>query len=357
MLGRRTVHMNREIRIWSLPVLTLLSISGCQGIIGGCQRLPESVGPNQEILAFVDPTDWEVLETPLREAFEKVLLTPQKEKVFRIQRGELEDSEGLKHKLRKNLLVAAPLDATHPTSEFLGSLLSPNVRQGVRAGEFSVFWKKDLWARDQIVLFVTGAGLRDLVEGIRTEADRLYATVEQARNERVARLIYHYGERKDLTDRLAHAYGWQVRVSFGFELQDANADSGFVLLSKEDPSRWLFVYWEDGISPDRLTRDWCINKRDAITWRFFDGDRIAVGTAEATQTEFAGKLAFSLQGLWENEASWKGGPFKSYAFVDVDLDRFFFVDVGVFSPNRRKEPYLRQVDMMARTFKLRGVRN
>ena len=349
--------MNREIRIWLVPVLTLLAISTGLAIIGGCQPLPESVGPNQEILALVDSTDWKVLETPLREAFEKVLLTPQEEKVFRIQRGELEDFEGLKHKLRKILLVAAPLDATHPTSEFLGSLLSPNVRKGIRAGEFSVFWKEDLWARDQTVLFVTGAGPGDLVEGIRTEADRLYATVEQARNERVARLIYHYGERNDLTARLAHVYGWQVRVPSGFKLQDADADSGFVLLEKEDPSRWLFVYWEDGISPDRLTGDWCVRKRDAITGRFFDGDRIAVGTAETTQTEFAGKLAFSLQGLWENEASWKGGPFRSYAFVDVDLDRFFLVDVGIFSPNRRKEPYLRQVDMMARTFKLRDFRN
>ena len=99
-------QLNCESRNWPVPVLALLVISGCQGIIGGCQRLPESVGPNQEILVLVDPTDWEVLETPLREAFEKVLLTPQEEKVFRLQRGELDDFEVQKHKLRKNLLVA-----------------------------------------------------------------------------------------------------------------------------------------------------------------------------------------------------------------------------------------------------------
>ena len=349
--------MNRESRVWPVPILALLVISSCQGIVGGCQRLPESVGPNQEILVLVDPTDWEVLETPLRETFEKVLLTPQEEKIFRLQLGKLEDFETQKHKLRKNLLVAAPLGAAHPTSEFLGTLLSQDVQEAVHTGDAAVFWKEDVWAREQILLFVTGATPLDLVESIRTEADRLYSAVERLRNERVDRLVYHYGERKDLTAQLAYSYGWQVRVSFGYELQDASADSGFVLLSKEDPSRWLFVYWEDGVHPDQLSGDWSIRKRDSITRRFFEGDRIVSGSVETTQTDFAGKLAFSLNGLWENEMSWKGGPFRSYAFVDVDLDRLFFVDVGVFSPNRRKEPYLRQVDLMARTFRLRKVRN
>ena len=68
------------------------------------------------------------------------------------------------------------------------------------------------------------------------------------------------------------------------------------------------------------------------------------------QTEFGGKLAYVLQGLWENEAAWKGGPFKSYAFVDIDLNRFFFIDMGLYAPNKKKGSVLRQVDLVAKSF-------
>ncbi len=319
----------------------------------GCgDHLPDSMGPNQEIVVLADSSNWAALEEPLRDTFEKVLYTPQEEKIFRIQHGDVEHFETYKHRRRKNLLIAAPLDAAHPTGRFLRSLLSPEVQDAVRAGASSVSWKKEVWAKEQILLIVTGKDLNAVVENLRMEADRLYRAVEEARNKRVRQLIYHYGERKELTARLERDFGWSVRVSFGYQIMEAYPDSGFVLLVKEEPSRWLFVYWEDNIPPDRVTGEWCIQKRDEITRRFYDGDRVVADNVDIHQTEFSGKLAVSLQGIWENEKAWTGGPFKSYAFVDVDLNRFFFVDVGVFSPNRKKEPYLRQVDLMAHTFTL-----
>ena len=173
-------------------------------------------------------------------------------------------------------------------------------------------------------------------------------------DKRIAKLVYKYGERKDITRQLADDYGWQIRVPFGYRILGAHPDSGFVALVREQPVRWCFVYWEDGVPPDALTEDWVIAKRDEITQRFFDKDRIAPGEVEVFQTDFSGKLAVVLQGLWENQEKWTGGPFKSYAFVDLELDRFFFIDVGVYSPNKQKETYLRQVDLMANTFKTAG---
>ncbi len=154
-----------------------------------------------------------------------------------------------------------------------------------------------------------------------------------------------------MTQQLVDEFGWQVRVPFGYRILEANPDSGFVALVKEQPVRWFFVYWEDGVQAGTLTEDWVIAKRDEITRRFFDQDRIAPGEVEVFQSDFSGKLAVVLRGLWENQETWTGGPFKSYAFVDLELDRFFFIDVGVFSPNKQKETYLRQLDLMANTFR------
>jgi hypothetical protein len=326
-------------------VLFVVMLAGCG------PRLPESVGPAQEMLVLIDPADREDLEPHLKEVFERVLHTPQEEKIFSLRFGNVADFESYENKRRKNILIVAELDGPHPTASFLRSILGPDAQNAVRRNRSAVFWKEDVWAKEQLLITVSGNDGTGLVENLRMEADRLYRRIEDARNKRIGRLIYRYGERKDVTERLGREFGWQVRVAFGYRILEAYPDSGFVVLTKEEPSRWLFVYWEDGTSPDELSEEWCIRKRDTITQRFFDRDRIVQDHLEIGQAEFAGNLAFVLQGLWENKEKWAGGPFKSYAFVDVETNRFFYIDCGVYSPNKRKEPYLRQVDLMARTFK------
>lgn len=323
----------------------------CGVMLAGCgPRLPESVGPAQEILVLIDPADRQGLEPHLKEIFERILYTPQEEKIFRLQFEDVANIDRFENKRRKNILVVAELDAPHATAGFLRSILSPDVQDAVRGNRSAVFWKEDVWAKEQLLVAVSGADSAALVDNLRMEADRLYERIEDARNERIRQLIYRYGERKDVTERLGREFGWQVRVAFGYRILEADPDSGFVVLTKEEPNRWLFVYWEDGISPDDLTEAWCIRKRNDITRRFFDQDRIVDDHLQIGQAEFGGKLAFVLQGLWENRRKWAGGPFKSYAFVDVETNRFFYIDCGVYSPNKRKEPYLRQIDLMARTF-------
>ena len=178
----------------------------------------------------------------------------------------------------------------------------------------------------------------------------MYRAVDEARNDRVRKLILRYGERQDIEEQLRTDYGWSVKVPFGYRILEAYPDSGFVLLIKQDPNRWLWVYWESGVAPHSLTEDWCIAKRDEITRRFVDGDRISPGEAEVSETVLSGKLAVTVTGLWENERTWSGGPFRTRLFVDPDLDRLYVIDVGVFAPNKHKEPYLRQVDLVAQTF-------
>jgi len=334
------------MRANSLRIMLALSFA-----LGCGDHMPESVGPAQEIVVLADADEWAVLEPVVRDIFEKVIRTPQIEKIFTIRHGDVENLKAQKHLRRKNLMVLSTLDAKTPTGEFLRGLLSEDVAGRIRSGKPGVTWKQDVWAREQLLIVASAIDVDGLIENLRNESDRLYSAAEEARNRQIVQLVYKYGERKDVTQQLADDFGWQVRVPFGYRILEAKPDSGFVALAKEQPNRWFFVYWEDGVPPDALTEDWVIAKRDEITRRFFDKDRIAPGEVDVFQSDFSGKLAVVLQGLWENQEKWAGGPFKSYAFVDLELDRFFFIDVGIFSPNKQKETYLRQLDLMANTFK------
>jgi len=119
-----------------------------------------------------------------------------------------------------------------------------------------------------------------------------------------------------------------------------------------DVSMWLSVYWERAVPPEQLTGDWCIEKRDEIARRFFSGDEIVRREVSVQQREFAGRLAVYLEGPWENTRLWKGGAFRSYALVDTEHDRLYFVDMSVFAPNRNKAVYMQQLEHLAGTFEV-----
>ena len=313
-------------------------------------HLPESLGPARKLVVLADAADWETLQQPVRDIFETVIYTPQEEYLFEVERGDVHLLDEQRYLLRKSLMVIAPIDAEHPTSLFLKEILSADVLQSIRQGKTSVIWKRDVWARDQILMIASGNSLLEVADNLWLSSDRLYSELEQAVDNSVRDYVYSFGEREPLTRELEKTFGWSMRVPFGYRILESYPDSGFVVLAKDNPNRWLFVYSEDGVHPDQITDEWCIQKRDEITRRFFGGDHI--GNVITRQEVFAGKLAVVLQGLWENEAEWKGGPFKSYAFVDIDLNRFFYIDMGMYAPNRKKAPYLHQVEQIARTFQI-----
>lgn len=325
------------------------------GIFQCSDHKPESLGPARKVIVLADPEDWKELEAPVREIFEKEIYTPQTERLFEIERGDIEHFYAYKHAIRKSLMIISPIDAQHETGAFLREILSEDVQNAIRNDKSSVTWKRDIWAQDQLLMMVSGKNLDLVNDNLWMSSAELYSALETSVLGSIKERVYSFGEREDVTQELAQKYGWSVKVPFGYRILEAYPDSGFVALAKDNPNRWLFVYWEDGIHPDQITEDWCIQKRNDITGRLFGGDRIVPGDVQVSQKEFSGKLAVVLQGIWENEKEWKGGPFKSYAFLDTDQNRFYFIDIGLYAPNKKKLPYIRQVDLISQTFQIHNI--
>ena len=82
----------------------------------------------------------------------------------------------------------------------------------------------------------------------------------------------------------------------------------------------------------------------------YERDQIAEHYLFIDETEFAGRRAIELRGLWENEVKVAGGPFKAFAFYDEDTGRAYLVDIAAFAPGQEKEVFIRQLEIMARTF-------
>jgi len=316
-------------------------------IILGCGQLPGGIGSNHEVMVLADQEQRERLEEIVREIFEREVFTAQTEKVFTVKWGQVEKFDF--YKKWKNLVLLASFDHPGPTAELMDQFLSSQAKEKVSRGEAFFFARQNVWATSQEVFFLVAAEEEILAEKLRENKDQIFDLMERALNVKIRDWLYAKGEQLELEKRFFRDYGWTFQVPSGYQIFKEFPEEHFVWLRKQQPHRWIFVYWEE-TGDVSLTPEWCMDRRDEIGGTFYEGDQIVREHTSSEEVDFAGWRALRLSGLWENRNLYVGGPFRTYCFYDERARRRYLVDVAVFAAGVEKEPYLRQVDIIAHTF-------
>ena len=333
--GRAEAHL--KISRWSKPLADVL--------IGN--PLPRGIGLTSKIVVVADGTTREALRPVLEDLLLDPILTPQPEYVFDLVYVSPEAFRDFR--AYRNLILVSSANGILATN--LQPLLTGHSKN-------ETVIHRNVWASDQIVVAVKAADDQGVAEQVALNGDRIVSAIDASMAKWLETILYHAGENIEHSEALSRQFGWRMRVPVGYEVMDEYANENFVALARQVDRRqlWLWVYWEDGVHPDQLTPDWCLQKWDDVSSRFYGGDQTSSGEVNIYQTEFLGKLAICLEGLWENTRAWQGGPFKSYALFDVAQNRFFLINMGIYAPNRTKALQMRQLDVLAHTFSLEGLR-
>ena len=333
--GRAEAHL--KIARWSKPLADVL--------IGN--PLPRGIGLTSKVVVVADEAHREVLKPVLEDLLLDPVLTPQPEYVFDLVYVSPEAFREFRA-YRNLILVSSPNGILAPALQPLLTGRSKN----------ETVIHRDVWASNQIVVAVNAADDQGAAEQVALNGDRIVSAIDASMAKWLETILYHAGENIEHSEALSRRFGWRVRVPVGYEVMDEYASENFVALARQVDRRqlWLWVYWEDGVHPDQLTPDWCLQKWDDVSGRFYGGDQTSPGEVNIYQTEFLGKLAVCLEGLWEDTRAWQGGPFKSYALFDVAQNRFFLINIGIYAPNRTKALQMRQLDVLAHTFCPEGLR-
>ena len=88
-------------------------------------------GFEDEIFVVADSAEYEELRTAMESAFEKLIHTPQPEKIFTLKRINV--SEVTKYKRRKNIIILAPLNSGTKASEFLSAIIDSYVEEKMKS--------------------------------------------------------------------------------------------------------------------------------------------------------------------------------------------------------------------------------
>ncbi len=336
-------------------IFTLFSIAL---VLSACNIKKPAVGLEDQIFVVADSSEFEQLEPTLQSVFGKVIYTPQPEHLFSLKRKSINDLERLKDK--KNLIIAAPLNSGSYTSQYLGSILDSAVTEMVLNDSVHVINRYDLWARNQLVMILTGKDIETMNRSIQEDATNLLHYFQKLSQKRLSAKLYKsIYENKKLEAQLLKDYGWIIYCQVDFHLAMNKPEENFVWLRRapgSDVERWIFVHWIENASPVLLEEDSVIALRNKITEKFYRASDnvsyvlIADDYKKTTEINFNGRYALMTQGLWKMSDRSMGGPFINYTFFDEKTRRLYMVDGSIYAPKYEKKSLIQQVDVILQSF-------
>lgn len=359
---------------WSPPLLTIVTLIlffsvGCDG-----DYRPRAIGPEGEVTVVMDSSHW---TGPVGDSFRETVTPwletlPQPERYFQIRHMELSSERAFESiQDLKNVVIAAPLSDSSNEANFLRRRLSADAKAAIENGQSAVVSKPNLWRRSQRVFFVTAATPEDLSKVLADQGSEIRSSIESITLQRMEREMYEKARQYDLEDTLMNRHGFAVNVQHDYQLVvDSTTQSrGFVWLRRilAKTRREFFVYYEENADPSTLSPEWLYATHDSLTREHLRGSvsgfvRIDYRRPlDTEQKNIFDRYGYATRGLWHmvkpspNEGEFLsvggGGPFLAYAFYDQSTDRIYLLHGSVFAPDYDKLEFLRQMEVMAKTFR------
>ncbi len=266
----------------------------------------------------------------------------------------------------RNLLFVGTIgDTTSNESRWLYHRFSEESREAVLNDMPVVLARDDEWRRRQLVYYIVAATEEVLVDAIeRYSADIVYA-YNLATRQRMYRELFDIGRQRHMEDHLMENHGFAVNVQHDYIL--ATDTTSFVWLRRilSDTWRSLFVYYADSVDPSAITPANILLLRDRLTRQYMEGTQ--GGFVEVVRSQpvtvdtidFKGRFGYEIRGLWEMMGEeygrrfqfGQGGAFLAYAFYDEPSRRLYLIDGMLFAPGYPKREFLRQLEVIAYTFR------
>ena len=343
-------------------LLSLLVFIGIAQFFTSCTNTQkQAIGNDDDIIVIADSLLFVNLEAELLHVFEKVIYTPQPENLFHLQRENINKIRHLQN--RKNIIVLGTLDSDDQTSEYLREVLDSSVTKLIESGQEFFINKTNLWAKDQLVMFIVGNSVEELKKKILEGNEELLYSFRNMSNERLfSKLFKPSLENKKVEAEFLSKYGWSIYVQPGVELAKSDSLNNFVWLrsGRNTPvERWIFVRWVDNANANYLNNDSLINIRNRTTKKYYRvagdsvGVKISYGMTKpmVSQADFNGHYSLMSQGFWTFDDKSGGGPFISYSYLDENTKRFYMIDASIFAPKYYKKKLIHQADVILNSFK------
>ena len=344
-------------------VLPSAGLMGCENFDTGYRIL--AGGKAGEVVVVADSATW---AGPIGEAlraeigpYQTTLSPMDEEHLFDLRRMDLTEQFYNVVQRQHAVVFAAPLTDSTAEAKYLRDRLGPDALAAVEGGAPGVFSKHDLWAEGQVIVYATGATAEATADAIRQRGPILRRQLAELVRVRTEENMFEKARQHALEDTLLLHHGFAVGVQHDYFIaKDTTygADAGYVRLRRLLDGTWrdFFITYEPGRAP--LAPDALADELDRLAQTHLPGSREGAFVQlerrkafVADTVEIEGLQATELRGLWRMTEDFMGGPFVAYRFYEPAQDRTYTYYGMVFAPNFRKREFLRQMEVIAHTFR------
>lgn len=346
--------MRKNILLVFLIAITL--------ILQSCEKAYKPAhGAEDEIIVVADTAEFDSLKSSLCTIFEKVIYTPQPEKMFHLKRISLNEIEN--YQTNKNIILLASLNSSANTSKFVKALIDTSKSINITVDNDRIIPKYNLWAKNQLVMILTAPDISHLEECLEQHKESIFNAFHNISDKRLYESLHNSKfEKLNTEGMLLKQYGWIVCVPSDFTIAENEPDENYICLkssSGKDMGKWIFVHWIDNASPLYLNEDSIRTIRNRLTASYYNypgiSSFIKIGNDNCIHDEytFNGKYALLTQGLWEDTKETEG-PFINYTFYDVNSKRVYMIDGSINAPDYYKRNLIQQLDVLLKSFKTKA---
>ena len=315
-------------------------------IATGCSMKPAAVGDGGSLVVIADELDCPIIRKALDEKFSRMIATPHDEPLFEIT---WEDGNSIAAKTRSPLLLmASTLDGEGPTADLLKRMLTPEVEKGIRAGDFSIFKRKDPWARQQLMFILVGRDKLELGKRMEEWIDSLHVWAVDFEIKRLQSMVGKARKHYEYQNFIDNKHGFKLTLQVDYIEAQENDSLDFVRFIRHYPDRWIMIAW--GRNGSELNPEFIYQRRKAAGEVFLDPIDTYNDHLTWEQTSFLGQPAIKIRGIWATKEPIGGGPFFTYGFTCPDNDFYYIIDCCVLAPGQTKRPFLWQLEALAHTF-------
>lgn len=222
---------------------------------------------------------------------------------------------------------------------------------GAEYSEPRMLAEYNLYSAPQIIVKVIGPDTRTLTQYVAEHTYELQTVFEIAERDRAVALNQRYGE-KSVADAVERQFGFEMKFTKGFSVRNSIADKNFLWISNEHPlaSQGVVIYSYPYSGTSDFTVDSLVAARDRFV-ALIPGENPGSHMVTADVIEpvvkhmrIRGRVWTEMRGFWDVKGDFMGGPFVSYSTIDKENARVVVIDLYLYSPDKPKRNYLRQLE-------------
>jgi hypothetical protein len=326
--------------------VVLMFLSSCGDKEENKMLMSISGNPGEVILvATENQWDGKIGDTVRSFFLKPVYGMPQEEPIFNVVRTNLPDFERVFQTFRNVVIIEID------TSRF-------------STGE--VTYHKNVWAKGQLVIKVSGSSRDEILELWETNAPQMIQVIQ---SKELNRLLAKYNAKSNKSIQKKFGDLLHIEAAIPKEAVMATSDSlhAWVRIEREklkggyqhQISQAVLIYKYPYTAKQQFLDENLFAIRDSILKAYIPGP--SDGSYMTTEYRFQppvskdidyqGHFAKEIHGLWRMENDFMGGPMVSYFVLNEDEGMIYCINGYAYAPQFNKREYYREIEAIARSVK------